>query len=169
MLPFRFDRDPAYFAPDLSFTHCDSLEFVGKATADSDFEVLKIYRTFKGNGIISVDNMHKLTGSASLRIRYETDKSLFGFEPCLMYASLFAPIEVYGRDKIQLTIFNPEQKHKKLIVEGFGEADIKQQLTWQTVTLDYEEEGPISLTSLKIYIEDSDRNGEIYIDSISFV
>jgi hypothetical protein len=169
VLPFRFDRDPAYFAPDLSFTHCDSLEFVGKATADSDFEVLKIYRTFKGNGIISVDNMHKLTGSASLRIRYETDKSLFGFEPCLMYASLFAPIEVYGRDKIQLTIFNPEQKHKKLIVEGFGEADIKQQLTWQTVTLDYEEEGPISLTSLKIYIEDSDRNGEIYIDSISFV
>ena len=41
--------------------------------------------------------MHKLTGSASLRIRYETDKSLYGFEPCLEYASLFAPIEIYGR------------------------------------------------------------------------
>lgn len=169
ILPFRFDRDPAYFAPDLSFTHCDSLDFVGKKTPEDDFEVLKIYRTFKGNGVISVDNMHKLTGSASLRIRYETDKSLYGFEPCLEYASLFAPIEIYGRSRITLTVFNPEQKKKKLIVEGFGQAEIRQQLNWQTLTLDYEEDGPIKIDTLKIYIEDSDRAGEIYIDSINFV
>jgi len=169
ILPFRFDRDPAYFAPDLSFTHCDSLEFVGKRTPDSEFETLEMYRTFKGKGIISKDNIHKLTGSASLRIRYETDKSLYGFEPCLEYASLFSPIEIYGRSRIQLSIFNPDQKKKKLIVEDFGEAEIKQQLTWQTITLDYSEDGPIRLNSLRIYIEDKERNGEIYIDAINFI
>ena len=169
ILPFRFDRDPAYFAPDLSFTHCDKLEFVGKRTPESDFETLEIYRTFKGKGIISQDNIHKLTGSASLRIRYETDKSLYGFEPCLEYASLFAPIEIYGRSRIQLSVFNPDQKKKRLIVEDFGEAEIKQQLTWQTITLEYSEDGPIRLNSLRIYIEDKDRNGEIYIDSINFI
>lgn len=169
ILPFRFDRDPAYFAPDLSFTHCDSLEFVGKRTPDSEFETLEMYRTFKGKGIISQDNIHKLTGSASLRIRYETDKSLYGFEPCLEYASLFSPIEIYGRSRIQLSIFNPDQKKKKLIVEDFGEAEIKQQLTWQTITLDYSEDGPIRLNSLRIYIEDKERNGEIYIDAINFI
>lgn len=169
ILPFRFDRDPAYFAPDLSFTHCDKLQFVGKRTPDSEFETLEIYRTFKGKGIISQDNIHKLTGSASLRIRYETDKSLYGFEPCLEYASLFAPIEIYGRSRIQLSVFNPDQKKKKLIVEDFGEAEIKQQLTWQTITLDYSEDGPIRLNSLRIYIEDKERNGEIYIDAINFI
>ena len=169
ILPFRFDRDPAYFAPDLSFTHCDSLEFVGKRTPDSEFETLEMYRTFKGKGIISQDNIHKLTGSASLRIRYETDKSLYGFEPCLEYASLFSPIEIYGRSRIQLSIFNPDQKKKKLIVEDFGEAEIKQQLTWQTITLDYSEDGPIKLDKLRIFIEDKERNGEIYIDSINFI
>ena len=66
-------------------------------------------------------------------------------------------------------MFNPEQKHKRLIVEGFGSCDIKQQLTWQTLTLDMEGDLPIRLDSLKIYVEDTDRNGEIYIDSINFV
>ena len=50
-----------------------------------------------------------------------------------------------------------------------GEAEIKQQLTWQTITLEYSEDGPIRLNSLRIYIEDKDRNGEIYIDSINFI
>ena len=104
-----------------------------------------------------------------MRIRYETDKSLYGFEPCLEYASLFSPIEIYGRTRIQLSIFNPDQKKKKLIVEDFGEAEIRQQLTWQTITLDYSEDGPIRLNSLRIYIEDKDRNGEIYIDAINFI
>ena len=169
ILPFRFDRDPAYFSPDLSFTHCDSLEFVGKRTPESDFEMLEIYRTIKGKGIISVDNIHKLTGNGSLRIRYETEKSLYGFEPCLEYASLFAPLEIYGRKRIALQIFNPDQKKKKLIIEDFGEAEIRQQLTWQTIVLNYNDEGPIRFSKLKIFIEDNDRNGEIYIDSINFI
>ena len=169
ILPFRFDRDPAYFAPDLSFTRCDTLEFVGKRTPESDFEMLEIYRTFKGKGIISVDNIHKLTGNGSLRIRYETEKSLYGFEPCLEYASLFAPIEIYGRKRIALTVFNPDQKKKKLIIEDFGEAEIRQQLTWQTLVLNYNDEGPIRFSKLRIFIEDNDRNGEIYVDSINFI
>jgi len=169
VMPFRFDRDPAFFAPDLTFTSCDRLEFVGKKTPESDFEMLNIYRTFKGNGVISVDENTKETGRASLHIKYETDKSLYGFEPVLEYASLFAPIEIYGRDKLEICVFNPEQKRKRLICEGFGNCEIRQQLGWQKLTLQYEKEGPVTLSSLKIYIEDSDRNGEIYIDRINFV
>ena len=131
--------------------------------------MLDIYRTIKGKGIISVDNIHKLTGNGSLRIRYETEKSLYGFEPCLEYASLFAPIEIYGRKKIALMVFNPDQKKKKLIIEDFGEAEIRQQLTWQSIVLNYNDEGPIRFSKLRIFIEDNDRNGEIYIDSINFI
>ena len=168
VMPFRFDRDAAYFAPDLSFTECDRLEFVGKRTRESNFEVLDIYRTFKGNGVISTDINTKATGAASLHIRYETDKSLYGFEPVLDYASVFAPINIYGADKIVINVFNPEQRRKRLICSGFGDAEIKQSLAWQKIVIPYEDEGPISLSELKIMIEDSDRIGEIYIDSISF-
>ena len=169
VMPFRFDRDAAFFAPDLSFAECDRLEFVGKRTPDSNFEVLDIYRTFKGNGVIATDVNTKASGAASLHIRYETDKSLYGFEPVLDYASMFAPINIYGASKIVINVFNPEQRRKRLICSGFGESEIKQQLSWQKIVIPYEGEGPISLNELKIMIEDSDRVGEIYIDSIGFV
>ena len=170
VLPFRFDRDAAFYSPDLFFTSCDKLTFVGKKDEDSDFEKLKVYRTFKGNGAIDIDTMNKTEGSSSLHIKYETENSLYGFEPVLSYASLMGPIELPRRKRISIDVFNPEQTKKKLRVEGFkGEGDIKQQLTWQTIILDYEGEGNIKLDELKIYIEDSSRNGEIYIDNIIFI
>lgn len=168
VLPFRFDREPAYYAPDLFFTSCDKLEFVGKRERDKDFETLKVFRTFKGNGVITSDKLNKTEGSASLRIKYETENSLYGFEPVLSYDSLMPPIEIPGRKKICVDIFNPEQKHKMLRIDGFGEAEIRQQLTWQTLVLEYKGEGTITLDSLKFTIEDQDRYGEIYVDNIRF-
>ena len=53
-------------------------------------------------------------------------------------------------------------------MEGFGEAEIKQQLNWQTLVFTYEKEGPITLESLKFTVEDNSKNGEIYIDNIRF-
>ncbi len=170
VLPFRFDRDAAFYSPDLFFTSCDKLTFVGKKDRDSEFEKLKVYRTFKGNGAIDIDTMNKTEGSSSLHIKYETENSLYGFEPVLSYASLMGPIELPRRKRISIDVFNPEQTRKKLRIDGFkGEAEIKPQLTWQTLILDYEEDGNIKLDELKIYIMDSSRNGEIYIDNIIFI
>ena len=170
VLPFRFDRDPAFYSPDLFFASCDNLTFVGKKTRDDEFERLKVFRTFKGNGAIDVDTMNKTEGSSSLHIKYETENSLYGFEPVLSYSSIMGPLELPRRRRISIDVFNPEQTKKKLRIEGFkGEADIKQQLTWQTLILDYEGEGNIKLDELKIYIEDSSRNCEIYIDNIIFI
>ena len=170
VLPFRFDRDPAFYSPDLFFASCDNLTFVGKKTRDDEFERLKVFRTFKGNGAIDIDTMNKTEGSSSLHIKYETENSLYGFEPVLSYSSIMGPIELPRRRRISIDVFNPEQSKKKLRIDGFkGEADIRQQLTWQTLILDYEGEGNIKLDELKIYIEDPSRNGEIYIDNIIFI
>ena len=168
VLPFRFDREPSYYAPDLFFNNCDKLEFVGMREPGGEFEKLKVYKTFKGNGVITEDTMNKTEGRSSLHIRYETENSLYGFEPNLDYASLFAPITIYGKRRILVDIFNPEQKRKRLRVEGFGEGEIKQQLTWQTIALDYKGEGDIVIDHLRFSIEDTDRNGEIYVDNIRF-
>ncbi|MBP5262253.1 MAG: hypothetical protein J6Z43_09025 [Clostridiales bacterium] len=169
VLPFRFDRRAAFYCPDISFAACDKLRFVGKREKDSEFELLDVYHTFKGNGVITSEPMNKTQGASSLHIRYETDKSLYGFEPVLSYASLFAPIDIRGRSKMMIDVFNPEQRRKTLSVEDFGECEIRQDLTWQTLTFDYKKEGHISLESLKFTISDPERNGEIYIDNIRFV
>jgi len=88
----------------------------------------------------------------------------------LSYASVMGPLELPRRRRISIDVFNPEQTKKKLRIDGFkGTADIRQQLTWQTLILDYEGEGNIILNDLKIYIEDTSRNGEIYIDNIIFI
>lgn len=169
VLPFRFDRRAAFYCPDISFASCDKLQFVGKRDKDSAFELLDVFRTFKGNGVITSEPMNKTQGASSLHIRYETDKALYGFEPVLDYASLFAPIEIRGRSKMMIDVFNPEQRRKKLIVENFGECEIRQDLTWQTLTFNYMKEGFISIDSLKFQLADEERNGEIYIDNIRFV
>ena len=168
VLPFRFDRDPAFYAPDLTFACCDNLEFVGRAKSDGDFEKLKVYRTFKGNGVILADTMNKTEGRASLHIRYETENSLYGFEPVLSYASLMGPIVIRGRKKLLVDVFNPDTVRKNLKIEGFGEAEIRQQLNWQTLVFNYKNGEDITLNSLKILVEDTSRNGEIYIDNIRF-
>ncbi|MCQ2528483.1 MAG: hypothetical protein MJ108_05115 [Saccharofermentans sp.] len=168
VLPFRFDRDAAFYAPDLTFASCDELEFVGRRNSDDEFEKLNVFKTFKGNGVISSDTMNKTEGRASLHIRYETENSLYGFEPVLTYASLMGPIVLRGRRKLLVDVFNPDTVRKNLKIEGFGEAEIRQQLNWQTLVFNYKQNEDIVLDSLKIYIEDISRNGEIYIDNIRF-
>lgn len=169
VLPFRMDREPSYYASDLSFASCDKLTFTGKRTKDGEFEELKIFRSFKGNGVITNDLLHKTEGEASIRIQYETENSLYGFEPCLEYASLFAPLEIYGKRYIIMDVFNPEEKTKKISIEGFiGVAELAPRLDWQMVKLEYKGD-VIKLQNLKILIEDKSRNGDIYIDNIRFV
>ncbi len=168
VLPFRFDRDAAFYAPDLYFCSCDNLEFVGIENEGEEFKKLKVYRTFKGNGVITADSLHKTEGSASLHIRYETENSLYGFEPVLTYRSIMAPLVIRGKNRMLVDVFNPDTVRKVMKVENFGEAEIKQQLNWQTLVFTYEQEGEISLESLKFTIEDMSKNGEIYVDNIRF-
>ncbi|MBR6880273.1 MAG: hypothetical protein IKN14_04245 [Clostridiales bacterium] len=168
VMPFRFDRDPAFYSPDLFFASCDKLEFIGIKEKGKDFEKLKVFRTYKGNGVITADSMNKTEGSASLHIRYETENGLYGFEPVLTYESIGAPLLLRDRTRMIVDIFNPDTVKKTLTVEGFGSKEIKQQLTWQTLVFAYEGEGDISIESLKFRIEDSSKNGEIYVDNIRF-
>lgn len=169
VLPFRFDRDPAFYAPSMPFATCDKLTFVGKKDEASDFENLTVFKNFKGNGVISLDTMNKTEGSASLHIRYETENSLYGFEPDLKYASLMAPIELQRRSRVLIDVFNPDSEKKKLSISGFkGEADIQKQLSWQTLVFENESGTGISLEDFKITVFDSSRTGEIYIDNIRF-
>ena len=169
VMPFRFDRAPSYYVPDLFFASCDNLEFVGKKTWDEPFERLKVYRNFKGNGVIYSDTLNKSEGNGSLHIRYETENSLYGFEPNLEYASLMGPIVIRGKSKILVDVFNPDTVKKELQVDGFGTAEIKQSLNWQTLEINWSGDGDIVLDSLKFTIKDSQRNGEIYIDNIRFL
>ncbi|MCQ2516172.1 MAG: hypothetical protein MJ094_04850 [Saccharofermentans sp.] len=169
VMPFRFDRAPSYYVPDLFFASCDNLEFVGKKEWDAPFEMLKVYRNFKGNGVIYADTLNKSEGNGSLHIRYETENSLYGFEPNLEYASLMGPIIIRGKTKILVDVFNPDTVKKELRVSGFGVAEIKQSLNWQTLEINWAGEGDIVLDSLKFSIADSQRNGEIYIDNIRFL
>jgi len=169
VMPFRFDRSPSFYAPDLFFASCDNLEFVGKKDWDSPFEMLKVYRNFKGNGVITSDTLNKSEGNSSLHIRYETENSLYGFEPNLEYASLMGPIIIRNKSKILVDVFNPDTVKKELRVSGFGSAEIKQSLNWQTLEINWSGEGDIILESLQLSIADSQRNGEIYIDNIRFM
>lgn len=169
VMPFRFDRLPAFYAPSLFFASCDDLELIGMKEWGDDFEVLKVFRTFKGNGVISSDNMNKSEGSASLHIRYETENSLYGFEPNLDYVSLMGPQVIRGKHKIKIDVFNSDTVKKELRVEGFGIAEIKQSLNWQTLEIEWAGEGDITLDTLKFTIADSSKNGEIYVDNIRFM
>lgn len=192
VLPFRFDREPSFYTPDLSFASCDRLEFVGKKSRDMVFERLTTYKTIKGNGVIGIDSMNKTEGSASLHIRYDTENSLYGFEPDLSYATRLAPIDLPARTRMLIDVFNPELSKKTMRVVGFkNEVEIKQQLNWQTLEFEFDKDfvtkerreqlgtvgsdgtldfydGHIILDRLQIMIEDNARNGEIYIDNIRF-
>ncbi len=169
VMPFRFDRLPAFYAPDLYFASCDDLDLIGMREWGDDFEVLKVFRTFKGNGVIASDNMNKSEGSSSLHIRYETENSLYGFEPNLEYASLMGPLIIRNKHKIGIDVFNPDAVRKELRVEGFTEAEIKQSLNWQHIVLEWTGNDDITLEHLKFTIVDSSKNGEIYIDNIRFL
>ena len=169
VMPFRFDRLPAFYAPDLYFTSCDDLEMIGMREWGDEFEVLKVFRTFKGNGVISTDNMNKTEGSASLHIRYETENSLYGFEPNLDYASLMGPLIIRNKHKLVIDVFNPDPVKKELRVQGFVTVDIKQSLNWQRLEIEWNKDEDIVLEHLRFTIVDASKNGEIYIDNIRFM
>ena len=169
VMPFRFDRLPAYYAPDLYFRSCDDLEMIGMKEWGDDFEVLKVFRTFKGNGVILADNMNKTEGSASLHIRYETENSLYGFEPNLDYASLMGPLVIRNKHKLVIDVFNPDPVRKELRVQGFVTVEIRQSLNWQRLEIEWNKDEDIVLDHLKFTVVDSSKNGEIYIDNIRFL
>ena len=168
-MPFRFDRLPAFYAPDLYFRSCDDLEMIGMKEWGDEFEVLKVFRTFKGNGVISADNMNKTEGSASLHIRYETENSLYGFEPNLDYASLMGPLIIRNKHKMVIDVFNPDPVKKELRVQGFVTVDIRQSLNWQRLEIEWNKDEDIVLEHLKFTVVDASKNGEIYIDNIRFL
>ena len=112
VLPFRFDKIPSEYCPDLTFTACEDITFTGKKTWDSDFEKLETYQITKGKATIFREVMNKTQGAASLRIEYEPENSLLSFGPVLSYASVMAPLKFSKARRICLDVFNPDQCEK---------------------------------------------------------
>lgn len=170
VLPFRSDRSEAVYAPNLTFTYCDRLTFVGLRHKDSQFENLPIYKVYKGTGEIFLETLNKTEGAASLRIAYQPSKNLFSFGPVLRYASLYAPLNLSAFSKVAIDIFNPDQSEKSIYIgKASSSAEIKVKLTWQTVQLNLEEIKPLELEKFEIVIVDRQEKGSIYIDNIRFL
>ena len=126
VLPFRFDKIPSEYCPDLTFTACEDITFTGKKTWDSDFEKLETYQITKGKATIFREVMNKTQGAASLRIEYEPENSLLSFGPVLSYASVMAPLKFSKARRICLDVFNPDQCEKTMQISGCrGEATIQ--------------------------------------------
>ncbi|MBO4496124.1 MAG: hypothetical protein J5752_09740 [Clostridiales bacterium] len=170
VLPFRFDRIPSEYCPDLTFAACEDLSFIGKKTWDSDFEKLPTYQVTKGKAEIFREVMNKTQGAASLRIEYETENSLLSFGPVLSYASCMAPLRFSKARRICLDVFNPDQAEKTMQITGFrGEATIAIGLRWQTITLNWSSFDEMEISDLRFTIFDRQRSGAIYIDNIRFL
>ena len=170
VLPFRFDRIPSEYCPDLTFAACEDLSFIGKRTWDSDFERLPTYQVTKGKAEIFREVMNKTQGAASLRIEYETENSLLSFGPVLSYASCMAPLRFSKARRICLDVFNPDQAEKTMQITGFrGEATIAIGLRWQTITLNWSSFDEMEISDLRFTIFDRQRSGAIYIDNIRFL
>jgi len=170
VLPFRFDREKSENLPDLTFANCDNLDFIGRQTWESPFEVLPVFKVLKGEGSICKEVLNKTQGSAALRIEYLTENSQFNFGPVLSYATLFAPLNLSQFRQIAIDIFNPDLAEKALTVSGFsGRAVIQVGLRWQTLILPVDGDDPLLLQNLEIGIFDTQRNGSVYIDNIRFL
>ncbi|MBO4928047.1 MAG: hypothetical protein J5379_07345 [Clostridiales bacterium] len=170
VLPFRFDRIPSEYCPDLTFTSCEDIDFIGKKTWDSDFEKLQTFQVTKGKANIFREVMNKTQGAASLRIEYEPENSLLSFGPVLSYASVMAPLRFSKARKICLDVFNPDQCEKTMQISGFrGEATIQIGLRWQTITLNWSSFDEMEISDLIFTIFDRQRSGAIYIDNIRFL
>lgn len=170
VLPFRFDREKSDYLPDLTFADCDNLDFIGKKTWDSPFEILPVFKVIKGEGSICKEVLNKTQGSAALRIEYLTENSQFNFAPVLDYVTLFSPLNLNQFKQIAVDIFNPDLAEKVLTCSGFsGRAVIQIGLRWQTLILPVEGSNPLLLQNLEIGIFDTQRNGTVYIDNIRFL
>lgn len=170
ILPFRFDRREASYAPDLTFATCDSLTFVGLETKDSDYAQLPVYEIRTGEGKIFLETLNKTEGSGSLRIEYETDEGQFAFAPILRYASLFAPLDLSSFRRVAIDVFNPDLEEKSLSVSGFsGRADIAKGLKWQTIELRHTDPEPLKISEFVMTVFDKQSKGSIYADNIRFL
>ena len=170
VLPFRFDKIPSEYCPDLTFTACEDITFTGKKDWDSDFEKLETYQITKGKATIFREVMNKTQGAASLRIEYEPENSLLSFGPVLSYASVMAPLRFSKARRICLDIFNPDQCEKTMQISGFrGEATIQIGLRWQTISLNWASFDDMEISNLVFTIFDRQRSGAIYIDNIRFL
>ena len=170
VLPFRFDRIPSEYCPDLTFASCEDLSFIGKKTWDSEFEKLPTYQVTKGKANIFREVMNKTRGAASLRIEYETENSLLSFGPVLSYASCMTPLRFSNARRICLDVFNPDQVEKTMQISGFrGEATIAIGLRWQTITLNWSSFDEMEISNLSFTIFDRQRQGAIYVDNIRFL
>jgi hypothetical protein len=169
VLPFRFDRESSTVSPDLTFANCDHLSMIGRRTWESPFEVLPVYSISKGTGKIYQEVLNNTEGSASLRIEYQTENSLFTLEPVLTYVTMFSPLDLSQFKRISVDIFNPDQAEKKLTIEGFSGCEkIEIGLRWQTLTLNYSKDKPLVLEKLEMNIFDTQKTGSVYIDNIRF-
>lgn len=170
VLPFRFDRVPSEYCPDLTFAACDDLSFIGRRTWEDDFERLETYQVTKGKANIFREVMNKTQGAASLRIEYEPENSLLSFGPVLSYASVMAPLRFPKARRICLDVFNPDQVEKTMQISGFrGEATIEIGLKWQTISLNWGSFDDMEISQLMFTIFDRSRSGSIYIDNIRFL
>ncbi len=170
VLPFRFDKIPSEYCPDLTFTACEDITFTGKKTWDSDFEKLETYQITKGKATIFREVMNKTQGAASLRIEYEPENSLLSFGPVLSYASVMAPLKFSKARRICLDVFNPDQCEKTMQISGCrGEATIQIGLRWQTISLNWASFDDMEISNLVFTIFDRQRSGAIYIDNIRFL
>jgi hypothetical protein len=170
ILPFRFDRRKASYAPDLTFATCDSLTFVGLDKKESEYALLPVYEVMKGEGKIFLETLNKTEGSGSLRIEYETDDGQFAFAPILRYASLFAPLDLSSFKGVSIDVFNPDLEEKSLSVSGFaGRADIARGLKWQTIELKYTDPEPLKISEFIMTVFDKQNKGSIYVDNIRFL
>lgn len=170
VLPFRFDRADATYSPDLTFTSCDQLTFIGMDKDSDDYALLPIYRVVKGDGRIYSEQLNKTEGSAALRIEYVPEDGEFSFGPILEYPSLLSPIRLESFRSVRIDIFNPDLGEKKLTVSGFsGAATIEKGLKWQTVSLSYPKDSKMILKDFVITISDSQCKGSVYVDNIRFM
>lgn len=170
VLPFRFDRSDATYSPDLTFTSCDQLTFIGLEHKDSEFTLLPIYEVCSGDGKIFLETLNKTEGSGALRIEYITKDGRFSFAPILRYASIYAPLNLSTFKRVSVDVFNPDQQIKELMITGFeGTAVVKAGLMWQTLHLTYDASSHMKIETFEISIMDKQNKGSVYIDNIRFL
>ena len=170
VLPFRFDKSDATYAPDLTFASCDQLIFTGLENKDSDFSQLPVYEICRGDGKIFLETLNKTEGAGSLRIEYMPDNGLFSFKPVLRYASLYAPLNLAAFKRVSVDVFNPDQQTKELMISGFKDAaGIKAGLMWQTLILTAQSAESMLISNFEVTIKDLQKKGSVYIDNIQFL
>ena len=168
VLPFRFDRESAHYAPDIHFAHFDTLEMVAVEKEGAEPELLPVYEARKGSVVFTLENLNKTEGAASVKLVYKTDDDEFSFAPVLRYASMYAPLDLSPFSSIVIDVFNPEERVKELSISGFeGTGTINIGLRWQQITLKASEK--LVIEDMEISIKDMRAAGELYIDNLRFL